>query len=172
MAAKSRRPNDLTIVEPGSPMGELLRRYWQPVCTSDELRDLPQKKRSCARRWSSSATRRAGSARWSRIARTAARRWNGAASRRRGSAAAITAGSTTRKAIASTCRARPRSPPGDGRLAARPIRRWNMAVWCSSTWARRTPSPAVADVRHHRPRAHRNDVVLVGKRLWDDHALG
>jgi nitrite reductase/ring-hydroxylating ferredoxin subunit len=37
------KPDDLTIVEPGSPMGELLRRYWQPVCTSDELRDLPRK---------------------------------------------------------------------------------------------------------------------------------
>jgi hypothetical protein len=24
-------------------MGELLRRYWQPVCTSDELQDLPRK---------------------------------------------------------------------------------------------------------------------------------
>jgi len=24
-------------------MGELLRRYWQPGCTSDELRDLPKK---------------------------------------------------------------------------------------------------------------------------------
>ena len=36
-------PDDLTIVEAGSPMGELLRRYWQPVCTSDELRDLPKK---------------------------------------------------------------------------------------------------------------------------------
>jgi tert-butyl alcohol monooxygenase / tert-amyl alcohol desaturase len=33
----------LTCVEPGSPMGELLRRYWQPVCKSDELRDLPKK---------------------------------------------------------------------------------------------------------------------------------
>ena len=38
-------PDDLTIVEPGSPMGELMRRYWQPVCTSDELRDLPKKVR-------------------------------------------------------------------------------------------------------------------------------
>src|SRR5258708_32304867 len=36
---------DLTCVEPGSPMGELLRRYWQPVCTSDELRDLPRKEK-------------------------------------------------------------------------------------------------------------------------------
>jgi phenylpropionate dioxygenase-like ring-hydroxylating dioxygenase large terminal subunit len=26
-------------------MGELLRRYWQPVWTSDELRDLPKKVR-------------------------------------------------------------------------------------------------------------------------------
>src|SRR6266446_1278239 len=34
---------ELTYVEQGSPMGELLRRYWQPVCTSDELRDLPKK---------------------------------------------------------------------------------------------------------------------------------
>src|SRR5713226_7874039 len=34
---------ELTCVEPGSPMGELLRRYWQPVCTSDELCDLPKK---------------------------------------------------------------------------------------------------------------------------------
>jgi phenylpropionate dioxygenase-like ring-hydroxylating dioxygenase large terminal subunit len=24
-------------------MGELLRRYWQPVCASDELSDLPKK---------------------------------------------------------------------------------------------------------------------------------
>jgi hypothetical protein len=34
---------ELTCVEPGSRMGELLRRYWQPVCTSDELDDLPKK---------------------------------------------------------------------------------------------------------------------------------
>ena len=34
---------ELTCVEPGSPMGELLRRYWQPACTSDELGDLPRK---------------------------------------------------------------------------------------------------------------------------------
>lgn len=35
----------LTHVERGSPMGELLRRYWQPVCTSDELAALPKKVR-------------------------------------------------------------------------------------------------------------------------------
>src|SRR5437763_16312890 len=36
---------ELTCVEAGSPMGELLRRYWQPVCTSDELTDLPRKEK-------------------------------------------------------------------------------------------------------------------------------
>jgi nitrite reductase/ring-hydroxylating ferredoxin subunit len=32
-------------VDRGTPMGELLRRYWQPACTSDELGDLPHKVR-------------------------------------------------------------------------------------------------------------------------------
>jgi nitrite reductase/ring-hydroxylating ferredoxin subunit len=36
---------DLVNVEPGAPMGELLRRYWQPACLSDELTDLPLKVR-------------------------------------------------------------------------------------------------------------------------------
>lgn len=36
---------ELTHVESGSPMGELLRRYWQPLCTSDEVRDLPKRVR-------------------------------------------------------------------------------------------------------------------------------
>ena len=36
---------DLVDVEPGSPMGELLRRYWQPACLSEELADLPLKVR-------------------------------------------------------------------------------------------------------------------------------
>src|SRR6202048_1827239 len=34
---------ELTCVDQGTPMGELMRRYWQPVCTSNELRDLPKK---------------------------------------------------------------------------------------------------------------------------------
>lgn len=36
---------ELTHVDPGTPMGELMRRYWQPVCLSDELTDLPKKVR-------------------------------------------------------------------------------------------------------------------------------
>ena len=35
----------LTHVGPGTPMGELLRRYWQPIATSDELQDLPRRVR-------------------------------------------------------------------------------------------------------------------------------
>jgi phenylpropionate dioxygenase-like ring-hydroxylating dioxygenase large terminal subunit len=35
----------LTEVGPGTPCGELLRRYWQPVSTSALLRDLPRKVR-------------------------------------------------------------------------------------------------------------------------------
>ena len=33
---------DLTCVEPGAPMGELLRRYWQPIALSTDVRDLPK----------------------------------------------------------------------------------------------------------------------------------
>ena len=34
--------SELTHVGPGTPMGELMRRYWQPICLSDELGDLPK----------------------------------------------------------------------------------------------------------------------------------
>ena len=34
---------ELTHVGPGTPMGELMRRYWQPICLSGELTDLPRK---------------------------------------------------------------------------------------------------------------------------------
>jgi nitrite reductase/ring-hydroxylating ferredoxin subunit len=36
---------ELTHVGPGTPIGELLRRYWQPVAVSDELTDRPQRLR-------------------------------------------------------------------------------------------------------------------------------
>ena len=32
---------ELTHTGPGTPCGEYLRRFWQPVAHSDELRDLP-----------------------------------------------------------------------------------------------------------------------------------
>jgi len=33
---------ELTHTGPGTPMGELLRKFWQPVCLSSELADLPK----------------------------------------------------------------------------------------------------------------------------------
>ena len=41
----ARRPQEnteLTHVDFGTPMGELMRRYWQPFCLSEELTDLPK----------------------------------------------------------------------------------------------------------------------------------
>ena len=35
----------LTRVGPGTPCGELMRRYWQPVCLSADLKELPKKVR-------------------------------------------------------------------------------------------------------------------------------
>ena len=40
--AKNRRPDpdpELTSTGPGSPCGEYLRRYWQPVCMTSEIPD-------------------------------------------------------------------------------------------------------------------------------------
>ncbi len=33
---------ELTHTNPGTPMGEYMRRFWQPVCLSEELTDLPK----------------------------------------------------------------------------------------------------------------------------------
>ena len=40
-----REDTELTHVGPGTPCGEYMRRFWQPVCFLDELKDLPQKVR-------------------------------------------------------------------------------------------------------------------------------
>ena len=34
---------ELTSVGPGTPGGDLLRRYWMPVCLSEDLKDLPKR---------------------------------------------------------------------------------------------------------------------------------
>jgi phenylpropionate dioxygenase-like ring-hydroxylating dioxygenase large terminal subunit len=34
---------ELTHIGPGTPCGEYLRRFWQPVCFADDLRDLPRR---------------------------------------------------------------------------------------------------------------------------------
>jgi hypothetical protein len=40
--------SELTLVGPGTPCGELMRRYWQPVCLAAELTDLPKRVRVLA----------------------------------------------------------------------------------------------------------------------------
>src|SRR3954454_16586752 len=50
---------ELTCVEPGSPMGELLRRYWQPVWLFDERQDLPRQEKLLGAALFSSRDRRA-----------------------------------------------------------------------------------------------------------------
>ena len=34
---------ELTRVGPGTPCGEMMRRYWQPVCLGADLTDLPKR---------------------------------------------------------------------------------------------------------------------------------
>ena len=36
---------ELSHVGPDTPCGEYLRRFWQPICLSDELKDLPYRVR-------------------------------------------------------------------------------------------------------------------------------
>jgi 5,5'-dehydrodivanillate O-demethylase len=43
MAMTAEQNETLTRVGPGTPMGELLRRYWHPVATSKDLKDYPVK---------------------------------------------------------------------------------------------------------------------------------
>ena len=33
---------ELTETDPGTPRGEYMRRFWQPVCLSEELTDVPR----------------------------------------------------------------------------------------------------------------------------------
>ena len=98
----------LTEVGRGTPMGELMRRYWHPVGLVADAGTTPEAGARVRRRpRSCSATARAGLA-WSwRAAAIAAPRSTMAGSRSAASAAAITAGCSTWKAIAWSSRASP-----------------------------------------------------------------
>ena len=44
--ALSKEENEmLTRVGPGTPAGEMLRRYWQPIALAAELQDKPKRRR-------------------------------------------------------------------------------------------------------------------------------
>ena len=96
---------ELTHVGPDTPCGEYLRRFWQPICYSDDLRTCRWRSKSSARSWWCFATAAAPSACWNATARIAAPRSNSAWSARRASAAATTAGCSTSTARSSRRRA-------------------------------------------------------------------
>ena len=100
----------LTRVGPGTPGGELLRRYWQAVCPTKELSGerAPKARAHPGRRPGRLPRRRRRVRCIHEHARTAARRCTSASSNRTEFAAAITAGSSTaRPARASSGRSRP-----------------------------------------------------------------
>ena len=84
----------LTQVGPGTPGGELLRRYWQALCPTKELSGKTRKKRIqiLAENCSCSAKTTARSRASANNVRTAARRCTSVSSSLTAFAAAITAG--------------------------------------------------------------------------------
>jgi hypothetical protein len=96
--------DELTRVGPGTPMGEVLRHYWYPVCFERELDEFPVKK---VRLLSEDfAVFKTPNGNYGIVhengAPTAAHRSRTASSKRAASAAATTAGSSTTRASAST----------------------------------------------------------------------
>jgi hypothetical protein len=101
--------NFLTESGPGTPMGELLRRFWLPVLLAEELPEAdgpPKKIVVMGEDYWPSATRAASSASSINIVRTAALIFGSAAMRNAASAASITAGNSIPTAAASICRRR------------------------------------------------------------------
>ena len=68
---------ELTHVGPDTPCGEYLRRFWQPICFSDELKDLPSSGQN-PRRGTGGISRpeRRRRSCWNCIVRIAARLWS------------------------------------------------------------------------------------------------
>lgn len=89
---------ELTHVDPGTPMGELLRRFWQPVALSAELTDLPKKIKIMCEELVVFRTKEGVLDASHRIAAIAAPRSNGDALKKTAYAAATTAGFTPRTA--------------------------------------------------------------------------
>ena len=85
---------DLTHVGPGTPTGEYLRRFWQPVAHSDELNDLPVRIRILGEDWLLSGMTPGGPGCWSSTVAIEARPWSTARSRTGASGAATTVGSS------------------------------------------------------------------------------
>ena len=95
---------ELTRVGAGTPCGELMRRYWQPVCLSADLSDLPKRIRILGEDLVAFRDGQDDRDYYSFVAATEAPRWNMAAWNRMDCAAATTVGFTTWRVRFSTCR--------------------------------------------------------------------
>ena len=109
---------ELTAVGRGTPMGELLRRYWHPVGLATDAGDVPRKVRVLGEDLILFRDRHGRPACSTRAAAIAAPRSITARSRRTASAAAITAGSSTPRAIASNSPASPTAASSGTRCAS------------------------------------------------------
>ena len=139
----------LTRVGPGTPMGELLRRYWTPGAARERGCPPPTATRcgcGCSGRTSSrSATPTAGWGSSARTARTAARRSSSDATRSDGLRCPYHGWKFD---VDGACVDMPSEPPSSVfkdkvRAQGVPDARVGRA-WCGPTWARRTSSPRSA----------------------------
>jgi nitrite reductase/ring-hydroxylating ferredoxin subunit len=164
--------HELTSVGPGTPMGELLRRYWQPACTSDELRDLPRKvkilceeivlfrdKKGRVGALEPHCSHRGTSLEFARVEEEGLRccyhGW---------------LYDTQGHCIDMPCETEEFRSKLDVWHPAYPVMEYGGLVFLymgpPETEPPLLPMFDIIDTRH------RDDVVLVGKRLWDDHAVG
>ena len=67
---------ELSHVGPDTPCGEYLRRFWQPICFSDELKDLPHRVKILGEELVAFRDGSGASVSWSCIVRIAARPWS------------------------------------------------------------------------------------------------
>ena len=162
---------ELTSVEAGSPMGELLRRYWQPVCTSDELGDLPKKykimceevvlfrdKKGRVGALEPHCSHRGTSLEWGRVEAEGLRCcYHGWLYDVQG------------RCIDMPCESEEFRRKMDIWHPAYPTLEYGGLVFLYMGPPGTEPLFPMFDIIDTR---HRDDVVLVGKRLWDDHALG
>jgi len=163
--------HELTSVEPGSPTGELMRRYWQPVCTSDELGELPKKlkilceevvvfrdKKGRVGALDPHCAHRGTSLEYARIEEEGIRccyhgwLYN----------------------VEGRCIDMPCEPPESRKREIwqpgyRAMEFGGLVFLYMGPPELEPPLLPMFDIIDTR---HRDDVVLVGKRLWDDHALG
>lgn len=161
----------LTHVDRGSPMGEMLRRYWQPVCTTDEVTDLPRRVRIMCEdlvvfRDASGQTgclelhcpHRGTSLEWGRVEEDGLRccyhGWKFA---------------TDGKCIDMACETQEFREKMDIWQPGYPTHEYGGLVFIYMGPPAEMPLFPMYDIIDTR---HRDDVVLHGMRLWEDHAIG